>query len=71
MNEYQRGRAVGNRLGAVVPLFMFAYKFKGGVALGSWAMSEPASRAELVLFTTEDGSAQFFLRAGDGSVWLS
>ncbi|MBO9330765.1 hydroxyacid dehydrogenase [Achromobacter xylosoxidans] len=34
-------------------------------------MSEPASRAELVLYTTEDGSAQFFLRAGDGSVWLS
>lgn len=34
-------------------------------------MSEPASRAELVLYTTEDGSTQFLLPAGDGSVWLS
>ncbi|AJP55822.1 hydroxyacid dehydrogenase [Pandoraea vervacti] len=34
-------------------------------------MSEPTSRAELVLYATEDGSAQFFLRAEDGSVWLS
>lgn len=34
-------------------------------------MSEPAARAELVLYATEDGSAQFFLRADDGSVWLS
>jgi len=34
-------------------------------------MSEPTSRGELVLYATEDGSAQFFLRAEDGSVWLS
>ncbi|QJP98692.1 cell filamentation protein Fic [Herbaspirillum rubrisubalbicans Os34] len=34
-------------------------------------MSEPRPRAELVLYTTEDGSAQFFLRAEDGSVWLT
>lgn len=34
-------------------------------------MSEPTSRAELVLYATEDGSAQFFLRAEDGSVCLS
>jgi len=34
-------------------------------------MSEPTPRAELVLYATEDGSAQFFLRAEDGSVWLS
>ncbi len=34
-------------------------------------MSEPAARAELVLYATEDGSARFFLRAEDGSVWLS
>lgn len=27
--------------------------------------------AELVLYATEDGSAQFFLRAEDGTVWLS
>lgn len=34
-------------------------------------MSEPTARAELVIYATEDGSAQFFLRAEDGSVWLS
>jgi hypothetical protein len=34
-------------------------------------MSESPARAELVLYATEDGSAQFFLRAEDGSVWLS
>lgn len=34
-------------------------------------MSEPRPRAELVLYATEDGSAQFFLRAEDGSVWLT
>lgn len=34
-------------------------------------MSESTPRAELVLYATEDGSAQFFLRAEDGSVWLS
>lgn len=34
-------------------------------------MSEPTPHAELVLYATEDGSAQFFLRAEDGSVWLS
>ena len=31
----------------------------------------PSPRAELVLYTTEDGSAQFFLRAEEGTVWLS
>ncbi|WP_233827644.1 virulence RhuM family protein [Paraburkholderia sp. ZP32-5] len=34
-------------------------------------MSESRPRAELVLYATEDGAAQFFLRAEDGSVWLS
>lgn len=34
-------------------------------------MSEQTPRAELVLYATEDGSAQFFLRAEDGTVWLS
>lgn len=34
-------------------------------------MNEPAPRAELVLYATEDGSAQFFLRAEDDSVWLT
>ncbi len=34
-------------------------------------MSEPEPRAELVLYATEDGSARFFLRAEDGTVWLS
>lgn len=34
-------------------------------------MNEHAPRAELVLYATEDGSAQFFLRAEDGSAWLS
>lgn len=29
------------------------------------------SRAELVLYATEDGSAQFFLRAENGTVWIS
>ncbi len=29
------------------------------------------SRAELVLYATEDGAAQFFLRSQDGSVWLT
>jgi len=34
-------------------------------------MNEPKSPSELVLYATEDGSAQFFLRAEDGSVWMS
>lgn len=34
-------------------------------------MSELTPRAELVLYATEDGTAQFFLRAEDGSVWLT
>lgn len=34
-------------------------------------MTEPTPRGELVLYATEDGSAQFFLRAEHGSVWLS
>lgn len=34
-------------------------------------MSESGPRAELVLYATEDGAAQFFLRAGDGTVWLT
>ncbi|CAG2258191.1 virulence RhuM family protein [Burkholderia sola] len=34
-------------------------------------MNEPTPRAELVFYATEDGSAQFFLRAEDGTVWLS
>lgn len=29
------------------------------------------SRADLVLYATEDGTAHFFLRAGEGSVWLT
>jgi hypothetical protein len=29
------------------------------------------SKGELVLYNTEDGSAKFFLRAEDGTVWLS
>lgn len=31
----------------------------------------PASKGELVLYATEDGSAQFFLRAEGGTVWLT
>lgn len=31
----------------------------------------PQSGAELVLYATEDGSARFFLRAENGSVWLT
>ena len=34
-------------------------------------MSEPMSKAELVLYETEDGSAKFFLRAQDDTVWLT
>ena len=34
-------------------------------------MSERTPRAELVVYATEDGSAQFFLRAEHGSVWLT
>lgn len=34
-------------------------------------MSEQVSQAELVLYATEDGSAKFFLRAQDGTVWLT
>lgn len=34
-------------------------------------MSEPQRRAELVLYATEDGAAQFFLRAENGTVWLT
>lgn len=36
-------------------------------------MSEPSAenRGELVLYTTEDGGAQFFLRAEGGTVWLT
>ncbi|MFL9868424.1 virulence RhuM family protein [Paraburkholderia fungorum] len=34
-------------------------------------MSESRSHAELVLYATEDGAAQFFLRAENGSVWLT
>lgn len=33
--------------------------------------AEDAVRGELVLYATEDGSAQFFLRAEDGTVWLT
>jgi hypothetical protein len=35
------------------------------------SVTESASRGELVLYATEDGSAKFFLRAEDGTVWLS
>lgn len=34
-------------------------------------MSHQVPHAELVLYATEDGAARFFLRAEDGSVWLS
>ncbi|KWN06884.1 virulence RhuM family protein [Burkholderia ubonensis] len=34
-------------------------------------MSEPAPHAELVLYATEDGSAQFFLRAEGCTVWMT
>lgn len=34
-------------------------------------MSNPKNPTELVLYATEDGTAQFFLRAEDGTVWLS
>ena len=34
-------------------------------------MSDRAAGAELVLYATEDGSAQFFLRLDGGSVWLT
>jgi hypothetical protein len=37
---------------------------------GASAMDYP-SRGELVLYRTEDGSAQFYLRAEGGTVWLS
>lgn len=33
--------------------------------------SEPTSRAELVIYATDDGTAQFYLRAEGGTVWLS
>ncbi|MGJ7613047.1 MULTISPECIES: hypothetical protein [unclassified Variovorax] len=32
---------------------------------------EPSGQGELVLYATEDGSARFFLRARDGTVWLT
>ncbi|MNK87778.1 hypothetical protein D3C87_1077210 [compost metagenome] len=35
------------------------------------ADDEPSGQGELVLYATEDGSAQFFLRAEDGTVWLT
>lgn len=34
-------------------------------------MNEQSRRAELVLYATEDGSAQFFLRAEEGTVWMT
>lgn len=34
-------------------------------------MSDSARRAELVLYATEDGAARFFLRAEEGTVWLT
>ena len=33
--------------------------------------SEPTPRAELVIYATDDGAAQFYLRAEGGTVWLS
>lgn len=33
--------------------------------------SKPAERGELVLYATDDGEAQFFLRAEQGTVWLT
>lgn len=33
--------------------------------------AEPSGQGELVLYTTEDGSARFFLRTEDGTVWLT
>lgn len=33
--------------------------------------AEPNPRAELVIYATDDGTAQFYLRAEDGTVWLS
>ncbi|MET3493887.1 virulence RhuM family protein [Variovorax boronicumulans] len=35
------------------------------------ADDEPSGQGELVLYATEDGSARFFLRAEDGTVWLT
>lgn len=32
---------------------------------------QPSGKGELVLYATDDGSAQFFLRAEDGTVWLT
>lgn len=32
---------------------------------------QPTGKGELVLYATDDGSAQFFLRAEDGTVWLT
>lgn len=32
---------------------------------------DPAGKGELVLYATDDGSAQFFLRAEGGTVWLT
>lgn len=34
-------------------------------------MNEQGRRAELVLYATEDGRAQFFLRAEEGTVWMT
>jgi hypothetical protein len=34
-------------------------------------MTEQVPPSELVLYATEDGSARFFLKAKDGSVWLT
>ncbi|SEJ95912.1 MULTISPECIES: virulence RhuM family protein [unclassified Variovorax] len=33
--------------------------------------AEPSGQGELVLYTTEDGSARFFLRTEDGTIWLT
>lgn len=33
--------------------------------------SEPTPRAELLIYATDDGAAQFYLRAEGGTVWLS
>jgi hypothetical protein len=35
------------------------------------AVDEPTGKGELVLYATDDGSAQFFLRAEGGTVWLT
>jgi len=40
-------------------------------ATGPTTTSTARPHAELVLYATEDGTAQFFLRAEDDTVWLS